>query len=104
MNDVRKSALWSLVSIPISIIFAGVIVHGGPFFLEVLYIPALLVIDYLDDYVGSPEWLFITSGLTAQYLGYFFFIYALRKAFKLLTGTRAKNSDIDESEKNDPGP
>ena len=102
MNDLRKSALWALISIPISIFFAGVFLHGGPFFLEVLYIPGVIMMEILGDYIGSPERLFITAGLTAQYLGYFLFIFVLRKAFKLLAGTRAENMSKEGSETDPP--
>ncbi len=79
--------------------FVGVLVHGGPFFIEVLYIPGVIVMKILGDYIGSPEWLFITAGLTAQYLGYFLFIFVLRKAFKLLGRTRAENITKEQLEK-----
>ena len=103
-NDVRKSALWALVSIPISFfgVFAGwAIIHvGGILYLP--FIPGVLVMEIFDSYKESPEWLLWTVALIAQYLGYFLLIYILMKITKVLKNTRAENSAKEQSEKDPP--
>lgn len=99
-NDVRKSALWALISFPITFIFIGALVHGGGI-LEVFYIPFIIVYALLAPFKGLPEWLFWAVALIAQYLGYFLFIYVLIKIIRVLKNTRAENI-VNEQPEEDP--
>ena len=104
MSDVKKSALWALVSIPISIFgvfISWAIIHvGGILYLP--FIPAVLVID-LDVLKESPEWLVWGTALVAQYLGYFLLTFFLIKVFRILKNTRAENIAKEQSENDPPG-
>ena len=102
MNDVKKSALWALISIPLPIIFIGAFVHGGGI-LAVFYIPFGIVFVLLESFKGLPEWLYWAVALNAQYLGYFLFIYLSLKLLRLLKKIRTENSAKEQSAKNDPG-
>lgn len=110
-EEVRISALLALFSFPISFIFYGMLVHGEPIF-KVLYIPALIVMGLLEYLIGPfkvpQHWLLeiveILAPITAQYLGYFLFIYLLLKILRKLGITGDKNIAKEQSEKNNPGP
>ena len=102
-EDVRKSALWALISIPISIIFAGGLLHGPPIF-EVFYIPALIVMELLEHFVEPQHWLLEVAPPMAQYLGYFLFIYLSLKLLRKLKITEEPGIVKQKSEKDTPGP
>ena len=98
MNDVKKSALWALVSIPISVLLLGALVHGGGI-LEIVYLPVLIAEELLGDYGLAVSYMF-----PIQYLGYFLLFYFLIKVKKLFKTTRAENIAREQSEKDEPGP
>lgn len=103
-KDVRISALWALISIPISfigVLLAWGIVHSGGI-LYLPFIPAVLVLALLDSFKELPEWLFLTVALLAQYLGYFLFIYLSLKILRILKKTREENIAKEQSEKGSP--
>lgn len=81
MSDVRKSALWALISIPISFLLLGVLVHGGPGVLQAPYIPGVIVLELLG--MEGESWIF-----PAQYFGYFLLVYAFIKIKRALKGTK----------------
>jgi hypothetical protein len=97
MNDVKKSALWALVSIPISVLLLGALLHGGGI-LEIVYLPVLIAEELLGDYGLAVSYMF-----PIQYLGYFLLIYVLIKIKKVLKNTRAENIAREQSENNEPG-
>ena len=91
MNDVRKSALWALISLPISflgyLLSWGLIHTGGILVLPVF--PGFVALMLLSGFEELPEWLVWTAALVAQYLGYFLIIYVLIKIIRVLKNTRA---------------
>jgi len=98
MRDVYKSALWALISIPISLIgvfLSRGLVHTGGIWLFPFY-PAFIAIALLGGPKESPKWLLVVVALIAQYLGYFLLIYFIRK----LMQTRVENITKEQSEKN----
>lgn len=101
MKDIYKSALWALISIPISLFghYAsfGLIHTGG--ILLILYLPAFIAVDLIQT-PETPEWLLNTVALIAQYLAYVLVILILRKIFKILKETRAENIAKEQAEKN----
>ncbi len=80
MSDVKKSALWALICVPITV-FGGYstvgLLHGDGLWLAP-FIPALLACSLLVP-PGSPDWWFITVGLISQYLGYFLLVWIIYK-------------------------
>lgn len=88
MSDIKKSALWALISIPI--FFLGFYI--GPGLVEtgslllILYIPTFVVWSYLQN-PENPEWVVTVAALTAQYLWFFLFIYVSIKTFKKISKT-----------------
>ena len=105
MSDVKKSALWALISIPISFLgylFSWAVLHTGGV-LAIPVFPALLVIWILFDPKESPEWLVWGTALIAQYLGYFIVIFILIKIIRVLKNTRSENIAKEQSAKNDSG-
>ncbi len=106
MNDVKKSALWALISIPISflgyLISWGLIHNGG--IILILFAPGFITMLIMSDDTDVPEWLVWILALVAQYLGYIIVIFILIKTFKILQATRAENIVKEESEKDPPGP
>ncbi|WLQ16216.1 hypothetical protein O5O45_09845 [Hahella aquimaris] len=81
MKDVHKSALWALISIPITL-FAGyfsyAMAHGSFAFLVIFLAPGGVIVSLLEDVIHSSSSL-IVVGLLAQYLGYFAIIHGVRK-------------------------
>jgi hypothetical protein len=53
-EDVRKSALWALISIPISILFLGMLVHGDGI-LQAPYIPGFIILELFGI---EESWIF----------------------------------------------
>lgn len=100
MNDVRKSALWALISIPISflgyLLSWGLIHTGGILALPVF--PGFAALMLLSGFEELPEWLVWTAALVAQYLSYFLIIYVLIKIIRVLKNTRAENIAKEQSE------
>jgi len=101
MNDVKKSALWALISIPISffgfLISWGLIHNGG--IMLIPFAPGFLTMLIMSDGTDFPEWLVWFFALIAQYLSYFIVILILIKTFKVLKATRAENIAKEQSEK-----
>jgi hypothetical protein len=85
-KDVRKSALWALISIPITLFFAGLLATGDGFLL-LPFLPGLLIFELFVD-SAEDAWIFV-----AQYLGYFLSIYVIRKVIKLGSDLFPKESD-----------
>ena len=96
MSDVKKSALWALACVPITV-YGGYntvgLLHAGDLWLAP-FIPALLAYSVLAP-PGSPDWWFITVGLISQFLGYFLIVFIF---FKLKQAT-VKNIAKEQSEK-----
>ncbi|ABC30253.1 hypothetical protein HCH_03507 [Hahella chejuensis KCTC 2396] len=81
MKDVRKSALWALISIPITLFavyFSYAMLHGSFTFLVVFLAPGGLIVSLLENVIHTSLPLII-AGILAQYLGYFAIIHGLRK-------------------------
>jgi hypothetical protein len=73
LSNLKRSAFWALISIPISLIGVSIsfaLAHGSVPFLLVFYIPALIVIDLLGQQ-DIPELMFNLVLLLSQYIGYF---------------------------------
>ncbi|MDH5762739.1 MAG: hypothetical protein OEZ51_07150 [Nitrospinota bacterium] len=100
MNDVKKSALWALVSIPISITLvylnSAKVIAGD--FLGFTFIPAYLALGLFGSLELEPGWWMTAVSLIAEYLGYFLFIYLSLKSFRLLTITGDQYVAKEESE------
>ncbi len=83
-SDLKYAALWALLSIPISImgaLMSWAIVHGGEI-LALPVLPAIIVINYLEEYKVLPQWFILGIALVAQYIAYFIFFYGFTKLFK----------------------
>jgi uncharacterized membrane protein YfcA len=94
MNDIYKSAAWSLISIPITMFGIGAsfaIAHGSLIFMIPLLAPGLLVLWLLGEN-NYPEWAVVLLCGTAQYLGYFIVIHGIKKARKYFEHRRAKHT------------
>jgi len=102
MKEIYKTALWALISIPISLFghYAsfGLLHTGG--ILLILYLPAFVAVDIIQT-PKTPEWLLNTVALLAQYLAYVLVIHILRIIFKFLKETRAENIVKEQSEKDE---
>jgi hypothetical protein len=101
MNDVKKSALWALISIPISIIgvfLSRGLVHAGGLWLAPFF-PAFIAVALLGGPEGGlPGWLLGIAAFTAQYLAYFLFAFTIYK----LKQIRTQNIAEEQSEKDPP--
>ncbi len=89
MNDLRKSALWALISVPITIFGTSnsyAMAHGAILLIILLY-PGL-VAEHLVNGSRDPNSLLGVVGFSAQYVSYFLFIY-LAFRFKRLLGSKS---------------
>jgi len=80
MKEIYKSALWALISIPITwfgLLISFALAHGSAPFLIPLFFPGLVVLEIFGN-ENNPSWLLATIGFTAQYIGYFLVIYGIR--------------------------
>jgi hypothetical protein len=102
MNDVCKSALWALISIPIFFlgfyIGRGLVETGS--LLLILYIPTFVIWNFLQN-PETPEGLVAVAALTAQYLSYFLIIYCSIKLFRIWKTKRMENI-VKEQPEEDP--
>ena len=76
MKRIYVSALWALVSIPISLVGVKLsfwLARSGGILL-VFYSPFLLFSWIVGGDEGIPEWLYNTLALSSQYFGYFLII------------------------------
>lgn len=91
-EDIRKSALWALISIPMSFIvfFLNWIFERGDI-LGITFFPTVLAWGLLGSLKAAPGW-GLPISFIAQYLGYFLLIYVLRKIFKFLKKTGGENA------------
>ncbi len=81
MKDIHKSALWALISIPITMFGISVsfaIAHGSVPFMILFLGPGLLVLWLIGD-GNYPTWLLGSVGFTAQYFSYFLIIHGISK-------------------------
>ena len=90
MRDVKKSALWALISIPITLLLAGLgALTDTDHILGFVFLPAGIVGLTLEGLQGDlPEWVFHPATLgviffLTQYLCFFLLIYIFMKIVRL---------------------
>ena len=94
MNELRKSALWALVSIPISLlgIMASMsLAHGGATLLMVLVAPGIAVM-FVPNWDGVSEKIIYTFAFLGMYASYFIVIYSIRVLIKKIKTNKKKLS------------
>jgi len=107
MSDVKKSALWALISIPMSfvVIFLNWVFERGDI-LTFTFMPSYFALAIYATVGGgwSTEllWMMPVFGSVTQYLGYFLFIYLLLKILRKLKITGEPSIAKEESEKDPP--
>jgi len=100
MSDVKKSALWALINIPIYLfgfLFVRGLVETGNLLL-ILYIPTYVIWEFIQN-PETPEWFLFVIGFLGQYLVYSLIIYGSIKVFRVLKRIREENSVEEQLER-----
>ena len=91
MSEYSKSAIWALVSIPVTVLgffFSFALAHGSLTILLPFLLPGFLVIWLLgeNDY---PEWFIVMLCLAVQYVSYFWIIHHGGKLLRKMKSGRS---------------
>lgn len=77
--------------------------HADSFFL-LPFLPAIIAMAGFQHFGEAPVWVMNSVFLTAQYLGYFLFIFVLIKLWNIQDDKDGKETANDSSDKNPSAP